>query len=155
MTIYRGLGGLHLSLRRLYIIVVIDCGVWHLEDNDGKIYRKTTVPESFFNKAWGRQLYLKVTLAQVFSYEFCKISKNTFFTEHLWATASKATIKSSSWNFFFFLGGGRGGMRLCYIFFAATMSSISLIILFFLKMLKKKFLLMSWRIIVTDVIRIK
>ena len=24
------------------------------------------------------------TLAQVFSCEFCKISKNTFFTEHLW-----------------------------------------------------------------------
>ena len=30
----------------------------------------------------------KVTLAQVFSCEFCEISKNTFFTEHLWATAS-------------------------------------------------------------------
>ena len=30
----------------------------------------------------------KETLAQVFSCEFCKISKNTFFTEHLWATAS-------------------------------------------------------------------
>ena len=31
---------------------------------------------------------LKETLAQVFSCEFCEISKNTFFTEHLWATAS-------------------------------------------------------------------
>ena len=30
----------------------------------------------------------KEALAQVFSYEFCEISKNTFFTEHLWATAS-------------------------------------------------------------------
>ena len=30
----------------------------------------------------------KETLAQVFSSGFCKISKNTFFTEHLWATAS-------------------------------------------------------------------
>ena len=30
----------------------------------------------------------KETLAQVFSYEFCEISKNTFFTEHLRATAS-------------------------------------------------------------------
>ena len=30
----------------------------------------------------------KETLAQVFSCEFCQISKNTFFTEHLWATAS-------------------------------------------------------------------
>ena len=28
------------------------------------------------------------TLAQVFSCEFCEISKNTFFTEHLWTTAS-------------------------------------------------------------------
>ena len=30
----------------------------------------------------------KETLAQVLSYEFCEISKNTFFTEYLWATAS-------------------------------------------------------------------
>ena len=30
----------------------------------------------------------KETLAHVFSYEFCEISKNTFFIEHLWATAS-------------------------------------------------------------------
>ena len=30
----------------------------------------------------------KETLAQVFSCEFCEISKNTFFTGHLWATAS-------------------------------------------------------------------
>ena len=30
----------------------------------------------------------KETLAQVFSCEFCEISKNTFFTEHVWATAS-------------------------------------------------------------------
>ena len=27
-------------------------------------------------------------LAQVLSFEFCEISKNTFFTEHLWTTAS-------------------------------------------------------------------
>ena len=30
----------------------------------------------------------KETLAQVFSCEFCEIPENTFFTEHLWATAS-------------------------------------------------------------------
>ena len=30
----------------------------------------------------------KETLAQVFSREFCEISMNTFFTEHLWTTAS-------------------------------------------------------------------
>ena len=27
------------------------------------------------------------TLAQVFSCEFCEVSMNTFFTEHLWMTA--------------------------------------------------------------------
>ena len=30
----------------------------------------------------------KESLAQVFSCEFCEISKNTFFIEHLWATTS-------------------------------------------------------------------
>ena len=30
----------------------------------------------------------KETPTQVFSCEFCDISKNTFFTEHVWATAS-------------------------------------------------------------------
>ena len=39
----------------------------------------------FFNK-----VYEKLeTLAQVFSCEFCEISKNTLFPEHLLATASK------------------------------------------------------------------
>ena len=35
----------------------------------------------------------KETLAQIFSYEFCEISKNTYFTEHLWATASSCWQK--------------------------------------------------------------
>ena len=30
----------------------------------------------------------KETLAQVFSCEFCRILKNTFFIKHIWATAS-------------------------------------------------------------------
>ena len=41
----------------------------------------------FFNKVTGLRpaiLFKKETLAHVFSCEFCKISKNTFFTEHLW-----------------------------------------------------------------------
>ena len=33
----------------------------------------------------------KETLAQVFSCEFCEISKNTFSVEHLWVTASNHT----------------------------------------------------------------
>ena len=35
---------------------------------------------------------LKKRLPQVFSCEFCEISKNIFFTEHLGATVSKMTL---------------------------------------------------------------
>ena len=35
------------------------------------------------------------TLAQVFSCEFYEIAKNTFFTEHLWMTASECGITSN------------------------------------------------------------
>ena len=45
-----------------------------------------------FTKFIGKRLYQslffkKETLALVFSCEFCEISKNSFFTEHLWMTA--------------------------------------------------------------------
>ena len=46
---------------------------------------------SFLIKLQASSLRLQ-TLTQMFSCEFCEISKNTFFTEHFWATAS---------NFFF------------------------------------------------------
>ena len=44
----------------------------------------------FFNKFAGLrpETYKKETLAQVFSCEFCGISKSTFFTEHLLASAT-------------------------------------------------------------------
>ena len=35
------------------------------------------------------RVFKKETLAQVFSCEFCEISKNTFCTKHLWTTASE------------------------------------------------------------------
>ena len=41
------------------------------------------MPETFIKKE---------TLAQVFSCEFCEISKNTSFTEHLWGTASELLL---------------------------------------------------------------
>ena len=51
----------------------------------------TCVRVSFLIKlpASGLQLFLKETLEQAFYCEFCEISKNTFVTEHLWATASE------------------------------------------------------------------
>ena len=51
----------------------------------------------FFNKAaglrsdTGKKLCQEKTLAPAFSYEFCEISKNTFFTEYLPETASKCS----------------------------------------------------------------
>ena len=48
----------------------------------------------YFNKVAGLRpeacTFIKIdTLAQVFSYEFCEISKSTSFIEHVWATTSE------------------------------------------------------------------
>ena len=42
------------------------------------------------------KLIKKVTLAQVFSYEFREISKSTYFTEHLWKLGSHRAINPDS-----------------------------------------------------------
>ena len=53
----------------------------------------TCVRVSCFNKvalqAEAYNFIKKEVLAQVFSCEFYETSKNTFFTEHLWSTASE------------------------------------------------------------------
>ena len=49
--------------------------------NFAKFIGKHLCQSLFFNE-------VAETLAQVFSCEFCEISKNTFFTKHLWKTAS-------------------------------------------------------------------
>ena len=59
--------------------------------NSYKIFKKET---STIKKKWIQKkpeacnFIKKETLAQVFSCEFWEISENTFFTEHLWTTAS-------------------------------------------------------------------
>ena len=42
-----------------------------------------------FTKFTGKRLRQPDTVTQVLSSEFCKFFKNTFFTEHLWTTASR------------------------------------------------------------------
>ena len=42
-----------------------------------------------FTKSTGKHLCQS---ARVFSCEFCEISKNTFFTEHLWTTAPNLLV---------------------------------------------------------------
>ena len=53
---------------------------------------------SFFNKVVGLSLNFikRETLAQIFSCEFCEISENIFFTEHLRATASFFHVSNGS-----------------------------------------------------------
>ena len=56
----------------------------------------------FFNKVAAlacKTLFKKETLAQLFSSEFCETSKNTFFTERLYATASVVKL---NWIFIYF-----------------------------------------------------
>ena len=43
----------------------------------------------------------KDTLVQVFSCELCEIVKNTFFTEHIWATASGISLTNTVMLFLF------------------------------------------------------
>ena len=59
--------------------------------NFAKFTGKHLCQRLFFDKVAGLRpaTLLKKSLAQVFSYEFCEISKNTFFTEHLRTTASE------------------------------------------------------------------
>ena len=54
--------------------------------NFAKFTGKNLCQSLFFNKV--ATLFKKQTLAQLFSCEFCKSSKKTFFTEQLRATAS-------------------------------------------------------------------
>ena len=62
-----------------------------------KSQENTCARVSFFNKVAGlykKNFIKKVTLAQVFSCEFCEISKNTFVAEHLLTTASIMSMSS-------------------------------------------------------------
>ena len=61
--------------------------------NFAKILRKIPVPDYLFNNVAGLRpqacnFIKKEALTQVFSCEFCKSFINTFFTEHILATAS-------------------------------------------------------------------
>ena len=71
-----------------------------------EFFRMTiTVLKTYFKKGTPKQIasnqpvscnfVKKETLAQLFSCEFQEISKNIFFTEHLRATASLETVKTS------------------------------------------------------------
>ena len=63
--------------------------------NFAKFTEKHLCQSLFFNKVAGLslQLYLKETLAQVFSYEFCEVTKNNFFWK--WLSSMQRRIQNS------------------------------------------------------------
>ena len=65
------------------------CSVCDLRNN-AKFTEKNLCQRLFFNKLYWKVNFIeKEALAQVFSCELCEILKNTFLTEHLWATTSE------------------------------------------------------------------
>ena len=58
-------------------------------------FKKRDIKKNLLKKS--KKSIKKETLAQVFSCEFCEVSKNTFFTEQLWTTAS-VSYPSSTMN---------------------------------------------------------
>ena len=84
------------SERSFFHDLWIACNNW--QKQPPKAFRKKRCSRNF-TKFTGKHLcqnllFKRKTLAQVFSCEFCEISKNTFFTEHLMATASYLTNKN-------------------------------------------------------------
>ena len=78
-----------MNISRSMLAHIVSCLSVHLQKQP---------PEVFYNKRCSiiklcaRVSFLIKTLAQMFSCEFCEISKNNFFTEHFWATASASRI---------------------------------------------------------------
>ena len=51
-------------------------------------------------RLWACNFIKKEALAQVFSCGFCEISKNTYFTERLWTTASETVLAMPGFSIF-------------------------------------------------------
>ena len=60
------------------------------------IHKKTPVLKSLLNKVAASKActFIKKTTSQMFSCEYCEISKNTYFEEHLHTAASEETLGS-------------------------------------------------------------
>ena len=79
----------------------------------------------FSNKVAGAacNFIKKETLAQMFSCEFCGISKKAFFTEHLWVTVSRWTVsKNNERSIINFCEGSEYGIGSGYITFTLQLA---------------------------------
>ena len=80
--------------------------------NFAKFTGKHLCQSLFFNKVAEKEV-----LAQVFSCEFCKISKNTFFTEHFWATTSRCAYFFQPFFLVYIYSDHWSILKLCYYIF--------------------------------------
>ena len=80
-------------IRHLLCVKVSNYGVI-FGPNTGKHRQKITPYLDTFHAVLGPRAisFKKENLAQVLSCEFCKITQNTFFTEHVWDTASVISL---------------------------------------------------------------
>ena len=69
-------------------LIFIEAATEGVLSNFAKFTGKHLCQSLFYNNVAGLRPAKKDTLTQVFSCEFCNISKYTFFTKHLWSTAA-------------------------------------------------------------------
>ena len=87
-----------LNVHRIPPVIANAALYWTLLNADESKHSSLTVDnitvgkESFRSSHRACNFIKKETLAQVFSCEFCEISKNTFFTEYLLATGSRGCM---------------------------------------------------------------
>ena len=83
----------HVNNAKAYCVnVVVDIKPIYLNKCylfQNKIYYSDKIYFCFAKIKLFKHAIKKEALAQVLFCEYCVISKNTFFTEHLWATAAK------------------------------------------------------------------
>ena len=79
-------------IKAYYVNVVVDIKPIYLNKYylfQNKIYCLDKIYFCFAIIKLFKHTIKKEALAQIFSCECCQIAKNTFFTEHLWTTASR------------------------------------------------------------------
>ena len=78
------------KFKQLYLVIGTEVATGGVLKNFAKFIGKHLCQSLFFNAC---NFIKKETLPLVFSCEFCEFFKNTFFTEHLRATASNGNMQ--------------------------------------------------------------
>ena len=83
------------SILKTFHCLISNCEPTHQYYLFFEKFSNSEEPPEVFCKKRPANFIKKEPLPQVFSCEFCEISKNTFFTEHLRTTASSCLVKTN------------------------------------------------------------